>query len=135
MKHICIIAATLSDCQILTPLIMEMLMDESLYLTVVSTGIHRTPEFDILYRRVEQEGFTIDEKTQVILNDPSVGRPAGPVHFGDLEYDSLFKQLNPDMIILFGEHPERVFNIGSLLAERVKTMTVLRKTGICSRKC
>lgn len=190
MKHVCIIAATLSDYQILTPLITEMLMDESLYLTVISTGIHRTLEFDILYRRVEQEGFTVDEKTRVVLNDPAASRPAEPVHFGDLEYDSLLKQLNPDMVILFGsshetfhagvsaslnhfpivhieggesdfrtfddafgygitklshlhftstekyrhqvilfgEHPERVFTVGSLLAEKVNTLPVLGKT-------
>jgi UDP-hydrolysing UDP-N-acetyl-D-glucosamine 2-epimerase len=189
MKHICIIAATLSDYQTLTPLITEILMDESLYLTVVSTGAHRTPEFDVLYRLVEQEGFTVDEKTQIILNDPIAGRLPGPVHFGDLEYDGLLKQLNPDMVILFGsshetfhagvcaslhhfpivhieggdsdfrdfddafgygitklshlhftstekyrsqvilfgEHPERVFTVGSLLAERVNTLPVLNR--------
>ncbi len=190
MKHFCIIAATLSDYQILTPLITEMLMDETLYLSVISTGMHRTPEFDIFYRRVEQEGFTVDEKARVVLNDPPAGRPQEPVHFENLEYDGLLKQLSPDMVILFGsshetfhagvtaslnhfpivhieggdsdfrtfddafgygitklshlhftstekyrsqvilfgEHPERVFTVGSLLAERVGRLPVLKRS-------
>ena len=184
MKHICIIAGNLNDYLILTPLIKEIQKDQSSILTVISTDRHQSPEMDIAYRRHEEEGFLIDEQTDIIFQSKETPIRIFPANFKQLEYKSVFRRLTPDIIVLcnnshdtlsaaiaaslynisiahiqggesefrtwddsygygitklahlhftstqkytdqvirFGEHPERVFNVGSLLTEQIKNL-------------
>ncbi|MCP3876388.1 MAG: UDP-N-acetylglucosamine 2-epimerase (hydrolyzing) [Desulfobacteraceae bacterium] len=183
MKNICMVAGAFIEYQILKSLMKEIQKDQSTYLTVISTGKHQTPQMDITYRRIEEEGFVTDEKTNIVFNDQIIFQKNRPVNFEQLEYDKIFKQLKPDIIILFGnrydtlsaaiaaslndipiahiqggesdfgpwddsygygitklshlhftsaekyhqqvirfgEHSERVFNVGSLLIEKIKS--------------
>ncbi|MFH2058288.1 MAG: UDP-N-acetylglucosamine 2-epimerase [Pseudomonadota bacterium] len=184
MKHICIIAGNLNDYLILTPLIKEIQKDQSAILTVISTDRHQSPEMDIAYRRHEEEGFLIDEQTDIIFKSKETPIRISPANFKQLDYKILFSQITPDIIVLcsntydtlsaaiaaslydipiahiqggesefrtwddsygygitklvhlhftstqkytdqviqFGEHPESVFNVGSLLAEQIKNL-------------
>ncbi|MBU1341869.1 MAG: UDP-N-acetylglucosamine 2-epimerase (hydrolyzing) [Proteobacteria bacterium] len=190
MKNICIVAGTLNDYHILKPLMQEIQKDESVYLTVISTGKHQSSDLEITYRRVEEEGFTIDEKTSIVFNTQKFSGQVLPDNFEHLEYDRILSRLNPDIVILlgnsyetfaaaiaaslnnipiahiqggesdfrtwddsfgfgitklshlhftqtakyrqqvirFGEHAERVFNVGSLLVERIKARPLEEKS-------
>ncbi len=184
------IAGTLNDYLILTPLIKEIRKNKGFTLTLVSTRHHKNSEMDIFHRQLEEEGFLIDEKTDIVLSPAqALANPCRP-DFGDLEYSVLFGRLQPDIIILcrnscdtlaaaiaasqygiplvhiqggesgygtwddsygygitklshlhftaaqkykeqvigFGEHPGRVFNVGSLLAEQVKNLAFQDKS-------
>ncbi|MCD4719761.1 MAG: UDP-N-acetylglucosamine 2-epimerase [Desulfobacula sp.] len=189
MKNICIITGTLNEYYILKPLIKKIQEDQSVYLTIISTGKHQTPELEITYRRIEEEGFTIDEKTDIVFNTQKNFRLANPVNFEQLEYDRVLKLLKPDIVILlensyetftaaiaasqnnipiahiqggesdfrtwddsygygitklshlhftstekyrqqvirFGEPSQNVFNVGSLLIEKIKTLSLRGK--------
>ncbi|MCD4675529.1 MAG: UDP-N-acetylglucosamine 2-epimerase, partial [Desulfobacula sp.] len=189
MKNICIITGTLNDYLILKPLMKEFQKDQSVYLTVISTGKHQTPELGITYIRREEEGFIVDEKTDIVINTQKNLNPVSPVNFEQLEYDRILKLLKPDIVILsgnsyetfsaaiaasqnnipiahiqggesdfgsfddsygygitklshlhftstqkyrqqiirFGEHSQRVFNVGSLLIEKIKTLSLEKK--------
>ncbi|NOX35720.1 MAG: UDP-N-acetylglucosamine 2-epimerase (hydrolyzing) [Deltaproteobacteria bacterium] len=106
MKNICIISETLNNYQILKPLMKEIQKDDSVYLTAVSTGKHQSSEFEITYRRVEEEGFIIDEKTNIVFNAKKNSSQQDLVDFEQLEYDRLLKQLKPEIIILSGNSHE-----------------------------
>ncbi|MFH2093074.1 MAG: UDP-N-acetylglucosamine 2-epimerase [Pseudomonadota bacterium] len=184
MKHICIVAGTLNDYLILTPLIKEIQKDRSMILTVISTDHHQSPEMEIAYRRLEEEGFLSDEQTDIIFKSKQMPMRLCPADFKQLEYKHLFRRLAPDIIVLcgnsyetlsaainaslydipmahiqggesgfrtwddaygygitklahlhftsteeyrdqvlgFGEHPQRIFNVGSLLTEQIKNL-------------
>lgn len=102
MKNICIITGTLSDYQTIKPLIKEFQKDESAYLTVVSTGKHQNREMLVTTIRVEEEGFTIDERTNIRFFDKKPSIQDHAVDFEQLEYNRILKQLNPDIVILHG---------------------------------
>jgi GDP/UDP-N,N'-diacetylbacillosamine 2-epimerase (hydrolysing) len=68
--------------------------------------MHLSPEFGLTYRQIEQDGFTINKKVEMLLSsDTSVGisKSMGLAHFG---YADAFEELNPDIIVLLGDRFE-----------------------------
>jgi len=48
--------------------------DPELQLYIVVTNMHLSPEFGLTYREIEQNGFTIDKKVEMLLySDTAVG--------------------------------------------------------------
>ena len=84
----------------------EIQKDESLYLSVISTGRHTNCEFKMTYRKIEEEGFVIDEKVNIIFpSQPGFGQ-SDSVNFEQLEYNRALKQLKPGIVILLGNRYE-----------------------------
>jgi len=102
MKNICIITGTLNDYQTLKPLMREIQKDESVNLSVISTGKHQSREMEITTIRVEEEGFTIDERTNILFFDQKTLIQDHPIDFEQIEYDRILKQRKPDIVILHG---------------------------------
>lgn len=190
MKNICIIAGSFIDYQILKPLMREIRQDPSACLHVIFTEKHQTSEFSIMHSRLEQDGFTMEEKTDIEFNSHGHYTHPKMVDFEQKEYDRLLKMVQPDIVVLsgnayptylaavcaslnqipiahveggksdfdiwdksygygitklsqlhftssekyrqqiikFGEHPESVFNVGSLLMENIKKISLPSKT-------
>ena len=100
------VSETFIDYQVLKPLMKEIRKDDDLYLTVVSTGKHQSDCMDISYRRIEEEGFLVNEKTRIIFNDGSQFQNKSHGQFEQLEYEIFFQRLQPDMVVLFGNTHE-----------------------------
>ncbi|CAG0909048.1 unnamed protein product, partial [Cyprideis torosa] len=48
--------------------------DPELTLQIIATGMHLSPEFGLTYRAIEQDGFQIDRKVEMLISsDTSVG--------------------------------------------------------------
>lgn len=54
MKKICVITSTRADFGLLYWLIKEISLDKDLYLQLVVTGMHLSPEFGLTYKAVEK---------------------------------------------------------------------------------
>ncbi|MDM8536170.1 UDP-N-acetylglucosamine 2-epimerase, partial [Desulfobacterales bacterium HSG17] len=127
MKTICIIAGSFTEYQILKPLIKQFQKDQRLYCTVVLMDRHKSFEMEIFYTHIEEEGFIVDEKTDIVFRNqkntkkgnpvipeqsscdlahciPVSNDPADydPTDYDRINYDLAFEALNPDMVILFG---------------------------------
>lgn len=102
MKNICIIAGSFIDYQILKPLMDEIKKDASACLHVIFTEKYHTPQFSILHCRLEQDGFTMEEKSDIALNTDGQYRLSYPIIFEQKEYDRLLKLIQPDIVVLSG---------------------------------
>ena len=48
--------------------------DSELTLQIIATGMHLSPEFGLTYREIEQDGFQIDHKVEMLTSsDTAVG--------------------------------------------------------------
>lgn len=102
MKRICLIAGTLDDYLTLTPLIKSLQNDQSVSLTVVSTETCHNEEMEISQRRFEEDGFLVEEQTDILIKSDKTPLRTEPANFNELEYPALFNQTQPDVVILFG---------------------------------
>ncbi len=109
MKNICIIAGSFIDYHILKPLMAEIIQDPLACLNVIFTEKYQTPEFSITHSRLEQNGFTMDQKIDAQINSQRQYTPQQTINFEQKEYDRLLKQIQPDIVILSGnDHPTYV---------------------------
>ena len=68
MKKVCVVTGTRAEYGLLRPLIQKIDNDNDLELQLVVTGMHLSPEFGLTYREIEQDGFEITERNEMLLS-------------------------------------------------------------------
>ena len=67
-KKICVITGTRADYGLLR-IVMEAIQgSKQLKLQLISTGMHHSQEFGLTYKEIEKDGFTIDNKVEILLS-------------------------------------------------------------------
>ena len=74
MRKICVITGTRAEYGLLR-WVMQCIKDDSeLTLQIIATGMHLSPEFGLTYKMIEQNGFQIDRKVEMLTSsDTPVG--------------------------------------------------------------
>ncbi|MDR7857539.1 UDP-N-acetylglucosamine 2-epimerase [Tissierella sp.] len=106
MKKVCLITGTRAEYGLLRPLIKRIKEDDELQLQIIATGMHLSPEFGLTYKEIEEDGFMIDEKVEILLSsDTSVGisKSMGLAMIG---FADAFQRLKPDMVVVLGDRYE-----------------------------
>ena len=84
----------------------EIQQTKGLELQVVVTGMHLSHEFGLTYQQIEQDGFGIDRRVEMLLSsDSSVGinKSTGLAMIG---FADAFAELNPDLLVVLGDRYE-----------------------------
>jgi len=103
---ICIITGTRAEYGLLRWVMQAIKDDKELTLQVIATGMHLSPEFGLTYRDIEQDGFLIDHKVEMLTSsDTSVGI-AKSMGLGLIGFADALNELNPDLIIVLGDRFE-----------------------------
>jgi GDP/UDP-N,N'-diacetylbacillosamine 2-epimerase (hydrolysing) len=73
-RKVCVITGTRAEYGLMRWLMEQIRASASLQLQVVAAGMHLAPEFGCTYREIEQDGFTVDRKVELLLSsDTPVG--------------------------------------------------------------
>jgi len=105
-RKICVVTGTRAEYGLLANLIKKIAKDDEFELQVVVTGMHLSPEFGNTYRKIEDDGFFINEKVEILLStdtDTGIVKSMGLATIGFA--DSLAR-LQPDLIIILGDRFE-----------------------------
>lgn len=105
-KNICVITGTRAEYGLLCPLIKKINEDDKLNLQLVVTGMHLSPDFGLTYRQIEEDGYKIDEKVEILLSsDTSIGISKS-MGLAMISFSEVFDRLNPDMVVVLGDRYE-----------------------------
>jgi GDP/UDP-N,N'-diacetylbacillosamine 2-epimerase (hydrolysing) len=105
-RRFCVITGTRADYGLLRWVMQGIRDDPALTLQVIATGMHLSPEFGLTYREIEQDGFEIDRKVEMLTSsDTSVGI-AKSMGLGLIGFADALSELNPDLIIVLGDRFE-----------------------------
>ncbi len=105
-KNICVITAARSEYGLLRWLIQEINEDPNLILQLVVTGSHHSPEYGSTYTEIENDGFRIDEKVEMLLSTETKSGIAKSMGVCALGFATTFERLNPDVIVVLGDRYE-----------------------------
>ena len=73
-KKVCIVTGTRAEYGLLRLLMERIQESEYLDLQIIVTGAHLSYEFGLTYRTIEEDGFYIDKKVEMLLSsDTEVG--------------------------------------------------------------
>lgn len=118
-RRICVITGTRAEYGLLRWVMQGIKDAPELALQVIATGMHLSPEFGLTYREIEQDGFHIDRKVEMLTSsDTPVGiaksMGLGLIGFADALYD-----LKPDLIVVLGDRFEIFSAVAAALVARI----------------
>jgi hypothetical protein len=67
-RKICVVTGSRAEYGLLYWLMKEIQGDSTLELQVIVTGMHLSPEFGLTWKQIEQDGFIIDRKVEMLLS-------------------------------------------------------------------
>jgi len=103
---ICVVTGTRAEYGLLYWTIKKLLSDKYFKVQLCVTGMHLSPEFGLTYRQIEDDGFKIDKKIEMILSsDTSVGISKS-IGLGIIGFADIFEELKPDIILVLGDRFE-----------------------------
>jgi GDP/UDP-N,N'-diacetylbacillosamine 2-epimerase (hydrolysing) len=106
MKRICIVTATRAEYGLLKPIIEKLMGVPDYDVRIVATGAHLSPEFGLTYRAIEQDGFTIDEKIEILLSSDTPAAISKSMGLALISFAEYFVRLKPDMLMVLGDRYE-----------------------------
>lgn len=106
MRRIAVFTGTRAEYGLLYWLMKEIAAAPDLELKTVVSGSHLSPEFGLTYRQIEQDGFPIDERIEMLLSsDTAVGviKSMGLALIGMAD---ALARLTPDVLVILGDRYE-----------------------------
>lgn len=119
MKRICIITGTRAEYGLLKPVIERINKDKELELYLIATGAHLSPEFGLTYKEIEDDGYIINKKIEMLL---SADTPNSIVKSMGVEMIGLADALEdacPDMVVILGDRYEMLAAASAAMIHRI----------------
>lgn len=106
MRKIAVFTGTRAEYGLLYWLLKDIQADAELKLQLLVTGMHLSPEFGCTYQQIEKDGFTIDEKVEILLSSDTPVGVAKSMGLGVLGFTDALNRLKPDMLVILGDRFE-----------------------------
>ncbi|MFM5144070.1 UDP-N-acetylglucosamine 2-epimerase [Aeromonas veronii] len=118
-KTIAVFTGTRAEYGLLYWLMKDIATDPELELRLIVSGTHLSHEFGLTYQQIEQDGFKIDERIEMLLSsDTSVGvvKSMGVALIGLA--DALARQ-QPDILVILGDRFEALAAAQAAMLQRI----------------
>ncbi|MGG7198256.1 UDP-N-acetylglucosamine 2-epimerase [Clostridium butyricum] len=119
MKKICVVTSTRAEYGLLKNIIRKLKKSNEFEVNIVTTGMHLSPEFGFTYKEIEEDGFEIDEKIEILLSSDtsvSISKSMGLALISFAEY---FSRKRPDILIILGDRYEMMSICCAAMNERI----------------
>ncbi len=119
MKKVCVVTGTRAEYGLLRPLIQKIDNDANMELQLVVTGMHLSPEFGLTYKEIEQDGFKITERNEMLLSSDTPNGITKSVGLGTIGFADIFTRTGPDMVVILGDRYEALAAATAAMIHRI----------------
>lgn len=106
MRKICVITGSRAEYGLLSGLMAAIKSDNELHLQIIATNMHLSPEFGLTYKEIEQDGFVIDKKVEMLLSSDTSNGTTKSVGLATIGFADAYEDLKPDLIVVLGDRYE-----------------------------
>jgi GDP/UDP-N,N'-diacetylbacillosamine 2-epimerase (hydrolysing) len=118
-RKICIITGTRAEYGLLRWVMQGVKEDPKLTLQIIATGMHLSPEFGLTYKAIEQDGFQIDRKVEMLTSSDTPVGIAKSMGLGMIGFADALDALQPDLIVVLGDRFEIFAAVSAALVARI----------------
>ena len=105
-RKICVVTSSRADYGLLRWVMQEIKDDPKLNLQVIATGMHLSPTFGLTYRVIEEDGFRVDAKIEILGSSDSPTAIAESMALALAGTAKAFSELKPDLVVILGDRFE-----------------------------
>jgi GDP/UDP-N,N'-diacetylbacillosamine 2-epimerase (hydrolysing) len=105
-RRICVVTGSRAEYGLLYWLMKDIQASPGMELQLVVTGMHLSPEFGLTYRTIEEDGFRIDAKVEMLLSSDTPVGIAKSIGLGTIGFADAFDRLKPDIVVVLGDRFE-----------------------------
>lgn len=105
-RKVCVVTGTRAEFGLLRWLMSEIHNHSNLTLQVVATGMHLSPEFGSTYREIEEAGFEIDAKVEMLISSDTSTAVTKSMGLGVIGFADVYERLAPDIVVVLGDRFE-----------------------------
>lgn len=119
MKKVCVVTGTRAEYGLLKPVIDKIHKSNELELQLVVTGMHLSTEFGLTYKEIEEDGYPITFKVEMLLgSDTPVGitKSMGVALIG---FADCFDINKPDIVVVLGDRYEMLAAASAAMIARI----------------
>ncbi|MCT4566306.1 MAG: UDP-N-acetylglucosamine 2-epimerase [Maledivibacter sp.] len=118
-KKICVITGARAEYGLLKPLLEKIDKDVESELQLVVTGMHLSPEFGLTYKDIENDGYTIYEKVEILLGSDTPIGISKSMGLGMIGFAEVYGRLKPDLILVLGDRYEIFAAVSAAAVTRI----------------
>ena len=111
-RKICVVTGTRAEYGLLRWVIKGIKESHDLQLQLVVTGMHLSPEFGLTYKDIQQDGYPIKKKVEMLLSSDTTSGIIKSMGLGIISYAEAFDELKPDLLVVLGDRYE-IFSAAS----------------------
>lgn len=105
-RKVCVVTGTRAEFGLLRWLMGEIRNYPELELQVIATGMHLSPEFGSTYREIEEAGFKIDARVEMLLSSDTNTAVTKSMGLGVIGFADAYERLAPDIVVVLGDRFE-----------------------------
>ena len=106
LLKICIVTGSRAEYGLFYPLLKLLKKDKQIQLQLIVTGMHLSPEFGLTWKQVVLDGFTINEKVDMLLSSDTDAGITKSTGIGIMGMADAIEKLQPDWVVLLGDRFE-----------------------------
>ena len=106
IKKITIFTGTRAEYGLLYWLMKDIQADGNFDLKIIVSGSHLSPEFGETWKQIEDDGFEISKKIEMLLSSNSALGVAKSMGLGMIGFADALETLQPDLLIVLGDRYE-----------------------------
>lgn len=118
-RRICVVTGTRAEYGLLRWVMQDIQNDPELELQIVATGAHLSPEFGLTYKAIEGDGFTIDDRVEMLLSSDTYVGMSKSTGLGLIGFADAYLRLNPDVVLVLGDRFEILAAAAAAMLQRI----------------
>lgn len=105
-RKVCVVTGSRAEFGLLRWLMAEIQDQPELQLQVIATGMHLSPEFGSTYREIEEAGFEIDARVEMLLSSDTNTAVTKSMGLGVIGFADAYERLAPHLLVVLGDRFE-----------------------------
>ena len=108
LKKVAVVTATRAEYGILKNVIDKIEKSDRLELCLMVTGTHLVPEYGMTVGEIEQDGYPIAEKVDILLSSDTPASVSKTMGLAMISFAEAFERQRPDCLVVLGDRYELV---------------------------